>query len=175
LASGICDSSFAFERRRGRRRAHGAPLSPDGARSSETSPVARADDPARARRLNIRAPFDLLAISQNARWAASPNLVKQQITIWDCHSDRVQTNLPARGPARVWFSPESGWLVACVENGYCTWETGTWRPGPSWEARLDSGDPGEVAFCANGRLIAARRFSSSVRSACARSPPSFGG
>jgi serine/threonine protein kinase/WD40 repeat protein len=125
--------------------------------SNESVELWSEHDPARARRLNIRAPFDLLAISQNARWAASPNLVKQQITIWDCHSDRVQTNLPARGPARVWFSPESGWLVACVENGYCTWETGTWRPGPSWEARLDSGDPGEVAFCANGRLIAARQ------------------
>jgi hypothetical protein len=114
-------------------------------------------DPSRARLLKIRAPLELLAVSQDARWAASPNSFKHQITVWDCRANRLQTNLTARAPTRLWFSPDSAWLVASIENGYCTWDTLTWKPGPAWEARLDSGDPGEVTFAANGRLLVARQ------------------
>jgi hypothetical protein len=44
-----------------------------------------------------------------------------------------------------------------VETGYRTWTTGTWHEGASWEARLDSGDRGELTFSNDSRLVAARQ------------------
>ena len=110
-----------------------------------------------SRRFPIRAPLDRLAASQNGRWAAAPDFARHQVTVWDCGGDGTATNLPARDPDRVWFSPDSRWLIASVESGYGTWQTGSWTPGPALEARLDSGDPGEVTFSADGRLAALRQ------------------
>jgi hypothetical protein len=114
-------------------------------------------DPGQARKLEVRAPLKSLATSQNARWAAAPNGAGRGVTVWDCETGRVVTNLPARVPDQVWFSPDSRWLVASVAGGYDTWETGSWKRGARSEARLDSGDPGEVTFSANSRLIAVRQ------------------
>jgi hypothetical protein len=43
-----------------------------------------------------------------------------------------------------------------MESGYCTWSTASWERGASWEARLDSGDPGELSFADDSKLLAAR-------------------
>lgn len=112
-------------------------------------------DPGRARQLHIRTSR-AVAVSQNARWAAVPDNAGQHVTIWDCTSGQVRTNLPASGAEQVWFSPDSAWLIAAVENGYATWQTDTWKPASLWEAHLDSGDPGEVAFSDDSRLVAVR-------------------
>jgi serine/threonine protein kinase/WD40 repeat protein len=114
-------------------------------------------DPSQARRLAIRAPLEKLATSQDGRWAAAPDYAKQKVTICDCRSGQVTTNLPARGIDEIWFSPDSRWLVASLESGYRTWETEGWKPGASWAAHLDSGNPGEIAFSDDGRLVAARQ------------------
>jgi hypothetical protein len=65
--------------------------------------------------------------------------------------------LSAQGAEQVWFSPDSRWLVAAVESGYFTWQTESWTPGVSWTAHLDSGDPGEISFSDDSRLVAARQ------------------
>jgi WD40 repeat protein len=109
-----------------------------------------------ARRIELNAPMERLAASQNGRWAAAPDYEHQTVTICDCRSGRISTNLPARGIDQVWFSPDSRWLVASLESGYCTWETESWKPGASWTAHLDSFNPGEIAFSGDGQLIAAR-------------------
>jgi hypothetical protein len=79
------------------------------------------------------------------------------VTICDCQTGQATTNLSARGIDQIWFSPDSRWLVASVESGYCTWETQSWKPGASWAAHLDSGNPGEIGFSDDGRLMAARQ------------------
>ncbi len=110
----------------------------------------------RTRRLHIPAS-GTLEISQNTRWAAVVDSTNRNVTIWDCATDQVITNLPAHGPEQVWFSPDSRWLVAAVESGYCTWQTESWKPGGSWTAHLDSGDPGEISFSDDSRLVVARQ------------------
>ena len=113
--------------------------------------------PSQMRRVGIRGPLPRLSISQNMRWAAAPDSTSQHATVWDCEGGQVLTNLPAQGVEQVWFSPDSRWLVASIKSGYGTWETGTWKPGSTWEARLDSGDPGEVTFSDDSRLVAVRQ------------------
>jgi len=114
-------------------------------------------DPRQARRLAIRAPLERLAASQTGRWFAAPDYAKDTVTVWDGGSGRTVTNLSARGVGQVWFSPDGQWIVASIESGYCTWETGTWKPGASLAARLDSGDPGEIAFTDDSRLLVMRQ------------------
>jgi WD40 repeat protein len=114
-------------------------------------------DAGQARHLAIKAPLERLATSQNGRWAAAPDYANQTVTICDCRTGQTMTNLPAHGIDQIWFSPDSRWLVASLENGYCTWETESWKPGVSWAAHLDSGNPGEIAFSDDGRLVAARQ------------------
>ena len=114
-------------------------------------------DPKQARRLAVRAPMERLAASENGRWLATPDRANDKVTIWDCASGQVITNLPALDVEHVWFSPDSKWIVASIADGYCTWETGTWKDGASWAARLDSGNPGEVTFSDDSRLVVARQ------------------
>ena len=114
-------------------------------------------DPGQARRLAIKAPLEKLATSPDGRWAAAPDYARQKVTICDCRTGQIITNLPARGIDQIWFCPDNRWLVASVESGYCTWETETWKPGTPWAAHLDSGNPGEIAFSDDGRLVAARQ------------------
>jgi eukaryotic-like serine/threonine-protein kinase len=114
-------------------------------------------DPAKAKRLSFRAAFDRLAVSQDAHWAATPNVGKDQISVWNCAANVLATNLSVRGPDRLWFSPDSRFLIAAVENGYQMWETGAWKQAGQWEAHLDSGDPGEITFSADSKLMAARQ------------------
>jgi serine/threonine protein kinase/WD40 repeat protein len=114
-------------------------------------------DRVHARRLAIDAPMERLAASQNGHWAAAPDYEHQMVTICDCRTEQTSTNLPARGIDQVWFSPDSRWLVASLESGYCMWETESWKPGVSWTAHLDSFNPGEIAFSDDGRLIVARQ------------------
>jgi serine/threonine protein kinase/WD40 repeat protein len=113
-------------------------------------------DHTQARRIGINAPLERLAASENGHWAAAPDYVHQTVTVCDCRTGQTVTNLSARGIDQVWFSPDSRWLVASLESGYCTWETESWKPGTSWTAHLDSGNPGEIAFSADGRFVAAR-------------------
>jgi hypothetical protein len=114
-------------------------------------------DPKRARRLEIRGQAERLAASADARWVAAPEYVHQQVSVCDCATGKVVTNLPARGIDQVWFSPDSHWILASIETGYCAWHTDDWRPGPSWTAHLDSGNPGELAFSDDSRLLVARQ------------------
>jgi len=114
-------------------------------------------DRSRARLIEARGRLEGVTVSQNARWTAVADPVRHQVAIWDFDTRAVITNLSVRGPDRVWFSPDSQWLVASMETGYATWVTATWRPGPTWEARLDSGDPGEVSFSGDSRLMAVRQ------------------
>lgn len=114
-------------------------------------------NPAKGRHLPIRAAYERLTVSQNARWAAAPNFGKQRIEIWNCDSNVAATNLPVHGLDRIWFSPDSRFLIASSENGYRLWQTETWKPAGQWEAHLDSGDPGEITFSANSRLLVARQ------------------
>jgi serine/threonine protein kinase/WD40 repeat protein len=120
-------------------------------------------DPKQARRLPIRVPLERLVASQSGYWLAAPDYANDGITVWDSHTGATVTNLPARLADQVWFSPNSKWIVVSTDAGYCTWETGTWKPGPAWEARLNSGDPGEIAFSDDGKLIAARQERESFR------------
>ena len=114
-------------------------------------------DPAKAKRLGFRAVYERLAVSEDARWAAAPNFGKPRIEVWNCAANLAATNLPVRGPDRVWFSPDSRFLLASIENGYQMWETGTWKPAGRWEAHLDSGDPGEITFSADSKWLVARQ------------------
>jgi len=122
-------------------------------------------DPSQARR--VEAPIGPLGValpglksvttSQNGRWVARADKSRNRVTVWDVATSQVLTNLPARSPDRLWFSLDSQWLVASVESGYCTWSTDNWQPGACWEARLDSGDPGEVSFSQDGHFLIARQ------------------
>jgi len=113
-------------------------------------------DPARVRRIPARGGLLTIAASEDARWVAGADKEAERITIWESLTGQIVTNLPCRSPEHVWFSPDSCGLVASVEGGYRTWRVETWNPGPEWEARLDSGDRGEVKFSADSRLVAAR-------------------
>jgi hypothetical protein len=79
------------------------------------------------------------------------------VDIWDFSTGQALTNLVARNPGHLWFSPDSQWLVASVEQGYASWQTGSWKSGGTWQAHLDSGDPGEVAFSDDSRFLVARQ------------------
>ncbi len=96
------------------------------------------------------------AAGENDRWAAVIDSVRDSIIVKDFKSGRVISTLTAHNPSHVWFSPDGEWLVAGIEGGYRTWRTANWQPGASWNARLDSGDPAEVAFSGDGKFIAAR-------------------
>jgi WD40 repeat protein len=110
-----------------------------------------------ARRVAARGPLKGVVASQNSAWVAVCDTAGQAVNVWDSGTGKVVTNLPAKNPDRVWFSPDSRWLIASFANGYATWQTTSWRPGPVWEARLDSGDPGEVSFSDDSRLAAIRQ------------------
>ena len=112
-------------------------------------------DPRQARRWPAQVSFEALAVSQNGRWAAAPK--SGHVAIWDFGTGQICTNLAASNPDRLWFSPDSQWLVASMDGGYTIWKTESWKPGANWEARLDSGDPGAVSFSDDSRFIAARQ------------------
>jgi WD40 repeat protein len=114
-------------------------------------------DARQSQRMAIRSPLERLAASENGRWLATPERAAQKVSIWDCETGHAVTNLAARGVDGVWFSPDSRWIIASVAGGYRTWETGTWKASASWEARLDSGNPGEITFSADSRLLVARQ------------------
>jgi WD40 repeat protein/tRNA A-37 threonylcarbamoyl transferase component Bud32 len=114
-------------------------------------------DPRQARHIDARGPLTGVTVSENARWAAAADSTGDRVTVWDFTGGEGPIHLPAHSPQRLWFSPDSRWLVASVESGYTTWDTTTWKPGAAWEARLDSGNPGEIAFNHDGRLVAARQ------------------
>jgi hypothetical protein len=114
-------------------------------------------DPSQAHRIPAHGRLENVTTSQDAKWVAVSEPAQNRVAIREVASGRTLTNLPARMPDRVWFSPDSSWLVASVVSGYTTWETGSWRPGASWDARLESADPGEVTFSEDSRLIAARQ------------------
>lgn len=114
-------------------------------------------DPTRAKRVPVRGVPPRVSTSDDGRWVASVNPGQNQIAVWEVGKDQICTNLPAHEPDRVWFSADGAWLVASIASGYRTWSTGTWKPGASWEAHLDSGDPGEVSFSRDGKLVVARQ------------------
>jgi WD40 repeat protein len=107
-------------------------------------------------RVPVNGLLTSVATSPNAVWAAAPDSAGQ-ITVWEFSTGRPVARLPAQHAERLCFSPDSKWLVASVETGYATWSTSDWKPGASWEARLDSGDPGEISFSDDARLVVARQ------------------
>jgi len=114
-------------------------------------------DPAKSLRVGADASLESAAASENAQWAATSDHDRDSVVVWDFVTGRAAATLPARKPSGLWFSPDSAWLIASVENGYTTWRASDWQPGAGWEARLDSGNPGEIAFSPDGRLVAARQ------------------
>jgi serine/threonine protein kinase/WD40 repeat protein len=113
-------------------------------------------DPTHVRHVPTSAGLYDVAVSPDAAWAAAVQNTANRIEVRDCARGRVITDLDVPQPERVWFSPDSKWLVASLPGGYRTWSTSTWRPGASWTARLDTGDPGEISFADDSRLVAAR-------------------
>jgi WD40 repeat protein len=113
--------------------------------------------PSGVRHIGVRGSLAAVRVSPDARLAAVAETSHHRVVIWDCAADQVLTNLTASAPDRVWFSPDSRWLVASCENAYRAWATVTWQPVAGWEAHLDSGAPGELSFSDDSRLVAARQ------------------
>jgi WD40 repeat protein len=109
------------------------------------------------RKIPLRGTPPHVAASADGKWVAGADSGRHRIVVLDVATAQARTNLSAHSPDRVWFSPDSRWLVASTETGYATWSTGTWQPGAHWEAHLDSGDPGLVSFSADSSLLAARQ------------------
>lgn len=114
-------------------------------------------DPHKARLIPVHGFPPRVSTSPDGKWTASADSGRNLIVVWDAARAQVCTNLTAHEPERVWFSPDGAWLMASIAGGYSTWSTATWKPGASWEAHLDSGDPGEVSFSRDGKLLAARQ------------------
>ena len=101
-------------------------------------------------------PWPGVIASQNGAWIASANF-DEQIQIRKISDGEVVTNLPIHRPSRVWFSPDSEWLMASTEQGYSTWNTRDWRAGTALPTHLDSGNSGIVSFSDDSRLVAVRQ------------------
>jgi len=115
-------------------------------------------------------PFEyphLVTLSGDGNWAAAAiHGSLDRIHVWETATGNSVTNLVAPQAHRAWFSPDNKWLIASGKGGYHVWETGTWRPGPAWEANLDSGSmasSGDITFSTDGRLMAARQDAETFR------------
>lgn len=93
-----------------------------------------------------------VAMTPDAKWAATSGKRAPGIAIWDLRTQEVVHELPI-GPARLAFSPDGRQLVSSVFQEYIFWEVGTWRE----LSRLKHDGPGYgcVAFSPDMQLMAA--------------------
>ena len=115
-----------------------------------------AHDPKQARRVGAVGSWPTLVTSENGNWMATAK-DDDRIEVRAVLTGQVVTNLPIRRPDRVWFSPDSQWLLASNDSGYASWQSGTWKPGVSSQAHLNSGDPGLASFSDDSRLLVVRQ------------------
>jgi WD40 repeat protein len=100
------------------------------------------------------AQWDGPALSPNLRWSVSGAGAGPGLKVWDLAELRMVARLPSTHHACFEFSPDGQWLVTGTEREYQLWETGTWRAGPSWPARLDSELAGGIFFAPAGDWVA---------------------
>jgi serine/threonine protein kinase/WD40 repeat protein len=118
----------------------------------------------RARLHQERADLHYPAIDPLGRWVASGHWAGSEVRVWDARTGAIVHRLPyaAGTAARVAFSPDGRWLVACVapERDYHVLETGTWMLRRKQAADSSASLPGPVAFSDDGRIMA---FASSLQ------------
>jgi WD40 repeat protein len=100
-------------------------------------------------------PDDRPYLSPDGRLAASRASAKAaSIQIWNPHTGLLLTNLPARRPQDVAFSPDGRWLACAAQDATTFWWTEDWNPRCRIPYPLDSPAHHRVAFSPDGRVAA---------------------
>jgi WD40 repeat protein len=104
---------------------------------------------------------DYIAISPNARWAATGSWHNSLVKVWDATSGDLICTLPMPHRARVTFSPDGHWL-ATSSISYQLWEVGSWQrkgppipgyPDPIFNCAAFSPDGRMMAILTEGRKV----------------------
>ncbi len=76
------------------------------------------------------------SVSPDGKWVATGCWHGTGIKVWSV-DDRKETDLPVKGWAAPFFSPDGQWLATKSDAGLSLWKVGTWERGPT----LPKGDP----------------------------------
>ncbi len=110
--------------------------------------------PARVRRFGCAMGRKVLALSPDARWAATSAAASASAEIWDVQRAVRLAELPFTCPEWVSFRADGEFLVSGSSGGLRLWEFGTWRlvrpVAGDFGAGVSYGRPGSIASTASG-------------------------
>jgi WD40 repeat protein len=105
------------------------------------------------RELETTAKVPYAALSPDGRWVASGNDEQAGLTVWNRDETSKGQRLDADGvSAQVFFSPDSQRLLACSNDRFTMFETGTWKK--CWERTTSRVVEGTAAFSSDSRHVA---------------------
>jgi WD40 repeat protein len=94
-----------------------------------------------------------LALSPDARWAATAGRTDRAIRLWNVEAQTEVTNFVGTLQPRSAFSPDGRWF-AVMGDKLELLEVGTWRPSPPFKFRNSNDMAGAVAFSPDSRMLA---------------------
>jgi len=118
-------------------------------------------DPSSKVMLGVHPLADYIAVSPDARWAATGSWQNELVRVWNARSGELarELNMPSR--TRVAFSPDGRWLGTST-SAYQVWEVGSWtartldvptHPVPEYNFMAFSPDGKVIAALTEGRKI----------------------
>jgi serine/threonine protein kinase/WD40 repeat protein len=78
----------------------------------------------------------------------------QGVRVWDASTGELIASLGVKGSAEVAFSPDGRSLLTGSGRAYVCWEVGSWSRRWELPRREASNQPGKIAFCPDGSLVA---------------------
>lgn len=96
---------------------------------------------------------DSVAISPDARWAATGSSTDRQVRLWNVASGEPLKVLATGAEPRAVFSPDGRWFAAWGE-AFSLLRVGTWEPAPPLPLGEHRPLAGAAAFSPDGRILA---------------------
>ncbi|MFO0841547.1 MAG: tetratricopeptide repeat protein [Gemmataceae bacterium] len=127
-----------------------------GVRTDRQAILIDLDDPGRQVRLDGHPNVQMAALSPDRRWAATGTWKGSGIKVWHARDGKFHRDLPIKGGAYPFFSPDGRWLATGADRDYTLWEVDTWGPRHVIPKVDENELPGVVAFSADGALMAVR-------------------
>lgn len=93
------------------------------------------------------------AVSPDGRWVATSTWHGSEVQVFDARTGNSVGRLATIGGVIAEFSPDGRWLVGGTGREYRFWEVGSWELDHI-VPRAHVGDPGEMAFTRDGRIMA---------------------